>query len=134
MINKEQEAVNAMNNENKSPREWRLIENLLMESIKEKRSARYWSYFFRLLSFFLIFSILFYSKSCSELGKTETSPLGKSMGGDHVALVDVVGVIAEKMPASADVIIEGLQDAFDNKNTKAVILRINSHRRSPVQS
>lgn len=133
MANNEQEAINALAKSNQTPREWRLIENLLMESIKEKRSIRYWSYFFKLLSFFLIFSVLFYSKSCSELSKSDSSPIG-SIGGDHVALIDVVGIIAEKMPASADTVVEGLQDAFKDKNTKAVILRINSPGGSPVQS
>lgn len=130
MINSDQEATNALNKENKTPREWRLIENLVMESIKEKRSTRYWSYFFRLLSMLFLFSILFLSKSCDDLAKTES----KTLGGDHVAMVDVEGIIADEMPASADTIIEGLRDAFEDKNTKAVILRINSPGGSPVQS
>lgn len=130
MANNEQDAINALNKESKTPHEWRLIENLVMESIKEKRSTRYWSYFFKLLSFILIFTILFSSKSCNDLNSLESS----SIGGDQVALIDVQGVIAEKMPASADTIMEGLQDAFADKNTKAVILRINSPGGSPVQS
>jgi protease-4 len=130
MANSDQEVMNALDKDQKTPREWRLIENLVMESIKEKRSARYWTIFFRLLSFLFLFYLLFFSKSCNELGKTQSNTLG----GDQVALIDIDGVIADKTPASADMIIEGLQDAFEDKNTKAVILRINSPGGSPVQA
>src|SRR5260221_535968 len=54
--------------------------------------------------------------------------------GKHTALVDVVGVIDPKGDASADRITESLQNAFKNKNTQGVILRINSPGGSPVQA
>src|SRR6267378_262892 len=54
--------------------------------------------------------------------------------GKHTALVDVVGVIDPKGDASADRVTESLQNAFKNKNTQGVILRINSPGGSPVQA
>jgi protease-4 len=54
--------------------------------------------------------------------------------GKHTALVDVVGVIDPKGDASADRVTEALQNAFKNKNTQGVILRINSPGGSPVQA
>jgi protease IV len=54
--------------------------------------------------------------------------------GDHTALVELSGVIAADTHANADVISQGLQDAFENKGTKGVILRINSPGGSPVQA
>jgi protease-4 len=49
-------------------------------------------------------------------------------------LVDVVGVIDAKGDSSADRVTEALQNAFKNKNTVGVILRINSPGGSPVQA
>jgi len=52
----------------------------------------------------------------------------------HSSLVDVKGVIAADSKASADKIVEGLRDAFEDTRTKGVILRINSPGGSPVQA
>jgi protease-4 len=52
----------------------------------------------------------------------------------HTALVDMEGVISPAQGVDADTVVEGLRDAFKDKNTKAVILRINSPGGSPVQS
>jgi protease-4 len=54
--------------------------------------------------------------------------------GPHTALVEVDGVIASDSEASADLIVTGLRAAFKDKNTKGVILRINSPGGSPVQA
>jgi protease-4 len=54
--------------------------------------------------------------------------------GPHTALVDLSGVIEADSTASADFINAGLNDAFEDKNTKGVILRINSPGGSPVQA
>ena len=43
-------------------------------------------------------------------------------------------MIAHDSGASADVIMAGLKDAFENGNTKGVVLRINSPGGSPVQA
>ncbi len=49
-------------------------------------------------------------------------------------LVELKGVIAPDKEASADNIIEGLRDAFENDKAVGVILRINSPGGSPVQA
>jgi len=54
--------------------------------------------------------------------------------GKHTALVELQGVIASDSAASADNIIPSLQDAFKDKGTQGVILRINSPGGSPVQA
>ena len=58
----------------------------------------------------------------------------KSSISKHTALVDMNGVIADDEKASADNIVTALRDAFKDKNTAGVILRINSPGGSPVQS
>jgi protease-4 len=52
----------------------------------------------------------------------------------HTALIDVKGIIAPETKASADKIVEGMRKAFEDDNTKGVILRINSPGGSPVQA
>jgi len=65
----------------------------------------------------------------SHDGKTEAALRGK-----HTSLVELKGVIAADSAANADNIIGSLQDAFKDKNTQGVILRINSPGGSPVQA
>jgi protease-4 len=61
------------------------------------------------------------------------SELPTSVEG-HTALVELSGPISDASEASADTVIGGLRDAFEDKNTKGVILRANSPGGSPVQS
>jgi len=64
---------------------------------------------------------------------TEWDQLGKT-SEKHTALVELKGVISDKSEASADTVIEGLRNAFEDENTAGVILRANSPGGSPVQS
>ncbi len=52
----------------------------------------------------------------------------------HTALIEIRGTIAADSEANADSIVSALRDAFKNKNSAAVILRINSPGGSPVQA
>jgi protease IV len=106
--------------------EKQLIENLAMAALKEQRRARRWGIFFKLL-FFAYLSLIIL------LAVDWRGPEGLG-AGRHTALVDVVGVIDAKGDASADRVTEALQNAFKNKNTAGVILRINSPGGSPVQA
>ncbi len=95
-----------------------VIETLATAALKEQRRARRWSIFFKLLGFaYLTLLVLLVLDWRGHDGLTS---------GKHTALVDVVGVIDPKGDASADRVTEALQNAFKNKNTKGVILRINS--------
>src|SRR5258706_10579052 len=93
---------------------------------KNERGARRWGIFFKLFGFaYLILLLLLVLDWRGHDGLTS---------GKHTALVDVVGVIDPKGDASADRVTEALQNAFKNKNTQGVILRINSPGGSPVQA
>ncbi|TNC82107.1 MAG: S49 family peptidase [Oleiphilus sp.] len=110
-----------------SNKEWKLIEKMVSTLGLEQRRARRWGIFFKLLTFLYLFMLLgLMSQNINE------SKLGLS--GEHTALVDIRGVIADQEPASADFIVSGLRAAFESKGTKAVILRINSPGGSPVQA
>jgi protease IV len=103
-----------------------LIEKLAGAALNEQRRARRWGIFFKLLGFaYLTIVILL------VLDWRGPESLG---AGKHTALVDLVGVIDARGDASADRVTEALQNAFKNKNTQGVILRINSPGGSPVQA
>src|SRR5512139_3824780 len=102
-----------------------VLEKLALSAIQEQRRSRHWSILFKTLGFLYLFIVLFLAAGW--------------FGGDgvsikeHTALVDLQGVIASDQ-ANADSVIGSLQNAFDDKKTKGVILRINSPGGSPVQA
>lgn len=103
-----------------------VLKKLAFAAISEQRRARRWGIFFKLLGFaYLTLVLLMLVDWRSDDGIT---------GGKHSALVDLTGVIQAKGSASADNVISALQGAFKDKNTKGVILRVNSPGGSPVQA
>ena len=104
------------------------LERIALAGIQEQRRARHWSIFFKLLLFVYLFAILFIALGWT--GKKD----GASSSGKYTALVELRGVIGPESSASADNIVAGLQDAFKDKRTQGVILRINSPGGSPVQA
>ncbi len=104
-----------------------VVEKLALAALEEQKRARHWSIFFKLLVMIYLFIILF--MALGWIGDKD-----RVTGGPHSALVELRGVIADDEPASAERVIEGLQDAFKDKNTRGVILRINSPGGSPVQA
>lgn len=104
-----------------------VLENLARESLVERRRARRWGIFFKLLTFVYV-TFLVLAVVGAMVGESAVKR------GPHTALVDLQGVIAADSDASADRMTEGLRAAFEDPNTKGVILRINSPGGSPVQS
>ena len=102
------------------------IEKIAMASLIEQRRGRRWGIFFKMLIFIYLFALLFIGMGW--LGKKDVGT------GKHTALVDINGVISSNSLASADNVTAGLQDAFKDKRTQGVILRINSPGGSPVQA
>lgn len=106
--------------------ERKTLEKVLLASVKEQRRHRRWGIFFKLAFFTYFFAVLWLIWPREVL----TTVKGKS----HVSLVEVRGVIDDSAPANADDVIDGLQQAFKDKDTDAVVLRINSPGGSPVQA
>jgi len=106
-----------------------VLEKLAMAQIKEARTARRWGIFFKSLAFLyvLTFLVLLLPEDFAGTG------MSKDKEG-FTAIVEIQGIIADDAEASADNVVTGLRDAFEHKDTKAVILRINSPGGSPVQS
>ena len=110
-----------------NPWERKLLEKLSLAAINEQRRSRRWGIFFKLafLSYLVVILVLF---------SLERDALDNVKQGNHSALVDLTGVIAAGEKASADKIVGSLRDAFEDKRTKGVILRLNSPGGSPVQA
>jgi len=112
-----------------NPESWerQTLEKLALSALLEQRRARQWSIFFRLLTLVFMFLVLF--AFMGWFNKNEAPITGK-----HTALVELRGVLAAGGEASADRVISGLREAFKDKDTKGVILLINSPGGSPVQA
>lgn len=106
--------------------EQKTFEKILLENLREQRARRRWGVFFKIA--WLIFFILLL------IAVWPDNNLGTSSGKKHVSLVDIRGEIDDSSSADADDIISGLNKAFKDKDTQAVILRINSPGGSPVQA
>jgi protease-4 len=105
-----------------------ILEKVALASVTEQRRTRRWGIFFKLLlvAYIIILSGIAYS------------PLGDSAklssSGAHTAVIDVKGIIVSGGEADAEMIIESLNKAVNDPNTKGIILRLNSPGGSPVQS
>ncbi|MFI8744112.1 signal peptide peptidase SppA [Pseudomonas sp. NPDC077186] len=106
---------------------WKLLEKALLSSVQEQRRSRRWGIFFKLLTFLYLFVALALFVPMLDLKKASTA-------GAHTALIEIRGMIADQEAASADKVVGSLRAAFEDANTKGVILRINSPGGSPVQS
>ncbi|HYQ37409.1 MAG TPA: S49 family peptidase [Pseudomonas sp.] len=105
---------------------WKLLEKAVLAGVVEQRRARRWGIFFKSLVFLYLFGMLLLVSPLGRLDKATLKP--------HTALIEVRGMIADQERASADNIVGGLRKAFEDKNTRGVVLRINSPGGSPVQS
>lgn len=118
-----------MSGSDTSSRSWQqqTLEQVLEVTVVEQRRARRWRIFFRLVYlglFLFVVSFLFRPAAAPTHSKE-----------DHVAQINIDGVIAaEALASNADSIMSALNDAYENSNTIAVILRINSPGGSAVEA
>ena len=104
-----------------------VLEKLLLENLKEQRKTRWWGIALKLM-------LLTYVGIGIWLVADPLPHRGSGDRGQHTAVIDVVGAIAEGTDTNADNVIDGLMDAVKDANTKGIILRMNSPGGSPVQS
>lgn len=117
-----------MSDNSQNPPGWerKVLERIALEGLKEQRARRRWGIFFKLLGFAYVGVVIW---SVMGLGGSDAID-----GEKHTALIQMNGVIQAKGETDADSVVGALQSAFDDKNTAAIILRINSPGGSPVQS
>ena len=99
------------------------IVELANAGLKEQRRARRWGIFFKL--FFVVYLVVFL---VAVVGSKNTNNLISTQR--HTALVNLTGVIADGAESSANNVVSGLRAAFENENSAAVILNINSPGRT----
>lgn len=103
------------------------FEKLLFETLVEQRRKRRWGIFFRIIfALYVLFFLLLISGSNTDKTLERNKP--------HTAIIDIQGPIFSDDRASADHVIKSLEQAFKNKNTQGIILKINSPGGSPVQA
>lgn len=107
--------------------ERQLVEKLLLGNVTEQRRARRWRVFFKGLLFAYLFAVL-------ALWAVEYLPTASLRSGGHAAVIEIDGLISSETDASAKNVVEALRNAFKDKATKGVILRVNSPGGSPVQA
>lgn len=103
-----------------------VLERTLQASITEQRSARRWKNFFRLATLGLVVTAYAVGGNSVFNFSDSVEPI--------TAKIKIKGVIADGEEASAENLKKSLVKAFENSNTKAVILEINSPGGSPVQA
>lgn len=95
-----------------------MLRDILFENLKQKRNSLKLKVFIFLFFLILFFSFIFYNN--------------KNI--DHVAVVEITGLISDKNQSNSKSITTALNQAFSNSYSKAVILKINSPGGMPVQS
>lgn len=109
------------------------IELCVKSILNEHRKERRWMYGIRLLR-----TVGFVLASCVALVvalRPSVALWEKSESKQpHTAVIEIEGMIQANAPASIDRLYRAIQSAFDNEQSKAVVLRINSPGGSPVQA
>ena len=113
---------------NNSSWEQNILRDVALESIKEQRRKRRWGIFFK----FLVIGYFSYFIWLTVADRRASPTAGTK---PHTAIVDLKGgIFDDSTSAAADTVAAGLRSAFTDKNTKGIILRINSPGGSPVQA
>lgn len=109
-----------------------LLEKLLQRSYDEQRASRRWGVFFKILTFvyLLVVLVAFLPQSKGFFGKQPKFADHKQ----HTALVDIEGAITPEQSANANAVVTALRAAFEDEQTKAILIKINSPGGSPVQA
>lgn len=103
------------------------LKQIALEVVREQRRTRRWNIFFRICFLAYLTALLVFAMPSCQTGRGGTL-------GPHTAVVKIDGMIAEGTAASAELIVKGLQAAFEAPNVAGVILQINSPGGSPVQA
>lgn len=116
---------NSLNGESRDSQA--VLNQIVLEYLRDKKRDRRWQWVKRVV-FALI--IIWIAVELFTLHSDELSPFK----GPHVGLVDLKGTIFDLDSGSADNFIKGLDKAYENKEVKAMILRIDSPGGSAVQA
>jgi protease-4 len=102
------------------------LEKLLFATLAEQRATRRWRIGFR-IAFIALFLLALW------LVFRSAHPV-EAPSQRHTAVISIDGEISSNGPASAELIVDAAQDAFEDDGAQAVVLLINSPGGSPVQA
>jgi protease-4 len=103
-----------------------LAEQFARAYLMDRRSERRWRIFFRLSWLLLVIAVVY--------GVVVSRNKVSAPTGPHTALIEVRGEIADGAEASAENLVPGIKNAFEDAGAQAVVVRINSPGGSPVQA
>jgi protease-4 len=103
-----------------------VLEKLAFASLHEQRAQRRWNIFFRLITLSIILFAIWMATGFGAGNKTDVT--------SHTALIEIDGTIESGGPSAADAIIPALNNAYADKGSVGIIMRINSPGGSPVQA
>lgn len=104
-----------------------LLNQIIIDYMKEQKTRRRWRWVMR------IFILLIIAYVCVKIFIIDNEDSGIN-SKPHVGLIDISGEIADAKGGNSDDFVQGMDNAYKNKELKALILRINSPGGSPVQA
>jgi len=102
-----------------------VLETLVLETLREQRTARRWRIFWRFATSALALAFI-WAISAPDASSGKNAP--------HTALIHLKGEIASGADAGAEAIVASMRSAFEDPGARAVVLLINSPGGSPVQA
>lgn len=104
-----------------------LLNQIVLDYMKERKWKRRWRWFLRSLMAFLLLVIFYQMVTLSD----DDSGHHKK---PHIGLIDLEGEIFDGKAANAEDFAKGMESAYKNTGLNALIIRINSPGGSPVQA
>ena len=123
-----------MNSENQQALE--ALKEVALAGIQEQKRARRWSIFFKIAFVVLgLVSLVMLGGLLGNVAQMANPGLAAMASGKgYASMVSVNGTIMDGESASANNLIPALRKAFEDENSKGVVIRCNSPGGSPVQS
>jgi protease-4 len=116
-----------MNNSPETPDSQTVLNQLVIDYMREQKRKRRWRWFYRIVVIILVLVAAYKIMSL-------TNEVKEGNDKPHVGLVDINGTIFDKQAAGSGNFVKSMKSAYKSKGLKAVILRINSPGGSPVQA
>lgn len=100
-----------------------LTQDMIERSLKDQRRSSVLRWIVRGVLLVYLGVVLILMSTCNGMG---THPDVLSKNSTHVAVIEIRGEISEGGPVDAEWVIPSLREAFKNKNSRAIVLSINS--------
>lgn len=109
------------------------LRDVLLEAYREQRRARIWRNVWRGVGVLMFLSVI--AGTMKSGGDNNKSGAPIHIGKAHTAVIDLQGVIGgDDFVNHVEILRDGMEAAYKNKNAKAIIIRANSPGGSPVIS